>query len=388
MNFRLNSDVICVLSTLSAHGYEAYIVGGSVRDMIIGKTPTDYDITTSATPEEIKAAFSGERIIETGIKHGTVTVMYGGNPYEITTYRIDVGYSDNRHPDEVAFTASLNEDLARRDFTVNAMCIDKDGNLVDIFDGVGDIRRAVIRAVGNPVRRFSEDSLRILRALRFASTLGFSLDAATAEAAVSLADLLGNVSSERIYAELKKLIGGIGAYDVITEFKDIIKVILPRANIVLGDKERFLSLSPKERLISLYASADDFANDMDALRADGRMRRLGMDVLAHIGADISTVSDALRLLSEIDESAISLARIRRYFLNDSSLDLLEDALASGVPYKYKNLALSGADLTSLGYRGKEVGDALKTALFGAMNGKVKNENDALLRYVLTHKSKL
>lgn len=388
MNFRLNSDVICVLSTLSAHGYEAYIVGGSVRDMIIGKTPTDYDITTSATPEEIKAAFSGERIIETGIKHGTVTVMYGGNPYEITTYRVDVGYSDNRHPDEVAFTASLNEDLARRDFTVNAMCIDKDGNLVDIFDGVGDIRRAVIRAVGNPVRRFSEDSLRILRALRFASTLGFSLDDATAEAAVSLADLLGNVSSERIYAELKKLIGGIGAYDVITEFKGIIKVILPRADIVLGDKERFLSLSPKERLISLYASADDFSNDMDALRADGRMRRLGMDVLAHIGEDISTVSDALRLLSEIDESAISLARIRRYFLNDSSLDLLEDALASGVPYNYKNLALSGADLTSLGYRGKEVGDALKTALFGAMNGEVKNENDALLRYVLAHKSKL
>ena len=388
MNFRLNSDVICVLSTLSARGYEAYIVGGSVRDMIIGKTPTDYDITTSATPEEIKAAFSGERIIETGIKHGTVTVMYGGNPYEITTYRIDVGYSDNRHPDEVAFTASLNEDLARRDFTVNAMCIDKDGNLVDIFDGVGDIRRAVISAVGNPVRRFSEDSLRILRALRFASTLGFSLDAATAEAAVSLAGLLENVSSERIYAELKKLIGGICAYDVITEFKDIIKVILPRADIVLGDKERFLSLSPKERLISLYASADDFANDMDALRADGRMRRLGMDVLTHIGEDISTVSDALRLLSEIDESAISLARIRRYFLNDSSLDLLEDALASGVPYKYKNLALSGADLTSLGYRGKEVGDALKTALFGAMKGKVKNENDALLRYVLAHKSKL
>lgn len=387
MKFKLNNDVIRVLSTLNACGYEAYIVGGSVRDMIIGKEPTDYDITTSAKPEEIKAAFLGERIIETGIKHGTVTVMYRGNPYEITTYRIDVGYSDNRHPDEVAFTASLSEDLARRDFTVNAMCIDKHGTLVDIFDGVGDIRRGVIRAVGEPERRFNEDSLRILRALRFASTLGFSLEAATKEAAIRGRALLENVSSERIFTELMKLMRGIGAYDILSDFRDIIKVILPRADITPGDKYRFLSLSETERLISLYGTPEDFLSDMISLRADNKTKKLGLDVLTRLDAPVECVRDALQVLFEIGDCAKSLALVR-WALGDNRIrTLVDDALASGIPYKIKDLRISGTDLIPVGYSGKDVGDALNKALFGVISGEVKNDKNALMEYVLAYKSK-
>ena len=202
MELALPCGAAYVLRALRAAGHEAYVVGGCVRDSLLGRVPVDWDVTTSALPEETKAVFSGAPVIETGIRHGTVTVLVDGEPVEITTYRVDGPYSDGRRPDSVAFTRSLREDLARRDFTVNAMAWSPETGLADPFGGADDLRGGVIRSVGDPARRFQEDALRILRALRFSAALGFSVEVKTAGALRAGRALLGKVSAERITAEL------------------------------------------------------------------------------------------------------------------------------------------------------------------------------------------
>lgn len=193
-----------IIHTLQAHGFEAYAVGGCVRDSILGRIPEDWDITTSAMPEETKELFS--RTFDTGIEHGTVTVLLEGEGFEVTTYRIDGKYDDNRHPTEVTFTRSLREDLLRRDFTINAMAYNEKDGLVDIFGGMEDLDHQVIRCVGKAEERFSEDALRILRGVRFAAQLGFTIEEKTREGMRKLAETLQNISAERIQAELVKML--------------------------------------------------------------------------------------------------------------------------------------------------------------------------------------
>ena len=193
-----------ILRRLEDHGYEAYVVGGCVRDSLLGREPHDWDITTSALPGQVKALFP--RTIDTGLKHGTVTVMAGREPYEITTYRIDGEYLDGRHPSDVTFTASLREDLQRRDFTINAMAYSERDGLQDFFGGLSDLENRRIRAVGDPSRRFGEDALRIMRAVRFAAQLGYDVEEETVEAMKALAPTLSRISAERIASELEKLL--------------------------------------------------------------------------------------------------------------------------------------------------------------------------------------
>lgn len=193
-----------ILQTLQENGYEAYVVGGCVRDMILGREPGDWDITTSAEPLQVKALF--RRTIDTGIQHGTVTVMMGHEGYEVTTYRMDGEYKDHRHPKEVIFTPTLIEDLRRRDFTINAMAYNPQTGLIDAFDGMGDLRRRCIRCVGDPLERFEEDALRILRGIRFAGQLEFEVETATFDAMTAKASTLVHVSAERIRTELTKLL--------------------------------------------------------------------------------------------------------------------------------------------------------------------------------------
>lgn len=193
-----------IIHTLQDAGYEAYIVGGCVRDAMLGREPDDWDITTSATPEEVKALFC--RTIDTGIAHGTVTVMFGKEGYEVTTYRVDGKYENHRRPASVTFTASLIEDMKRRDFTINAMAYNEEEGLVDHFDGIGDLKKQIIRCVGNPKERFDEDALRILRAVRFAAQLDFQIDENTREAIRNQSVFLRDISAERIHVELTKLL--------------------------------------------------------------------------------------------------------------------------------------------------------------------------------------
>lgn len=204
MQLILPEEVRKIIGVLKERGYEAYAVGGCVRDSLLGREPDDWDITTSAKPQEIKALF--RRTVDTGLQHGTVTVLMGHNGYEVTTYRLDGEYEDGRHPKEVAFTDNLVEDLKRRDFTINAMAYSEFGGLVDVFDGAGDLRRGIIRCVGDARERFAEDALRILRAVRFCAQLGFSMEAQTMEAIRELSANLRLVSAERIQVELVKLL--------------------------------------------------------------------------------------------------------------------------------------------------------------------------------------
>ena len=206
MEIRLPSDVKLMIEKLRHNGYSGYVVGGCVRDSLRGIMPHDWDLTTSAPPEEIERIFAEYQTVSVGKKYGTVAVIVEGELYEITTYRIDGEYSDSRHPDEVRFSDRLSDDLARRDFTVNAMAYNDEDGLVDLYGGQQDLANGVIRCVGDPTQRFSEDALRILRALRFAATLGFTIEPDTSDAILRQRKLLSDIAGERIREELLKLL--------------------------------------------------------------------------------------------------------------------------------------------------------------------------------------
>lgn len=227
MTMDMPKNVDIAINLLQSAGFEAYAVGGCVRDSLLGKTPNDWDITTSAKPENMKSVFADFHCIDTGIKHGTVTVVIDGEPLEITTFRLDGEYEDNRHPKSVTFTSNLGADLGRRDFTVNAMAYSKMTGTVDLFGGQNDLKNKIIRCVGDPDRRFNEDALRILRALRFASALDFEIEEKTAQSLLKNRALLGNISEERIAKELLKLVCGKGAKRILTDFAPVLFEILP-----------------------------------------------------------------------------------------------------------------------------------------------------------------
>lgn len=233
MKIKLPASVKMVIDSLQAKGYEAYAVGGCVRDSILGRVPDDWDITTSATPYEVKKVF--QRTVDTGLKHGTVTVLAGSHAHEVTTYRIDGEYEDSRHPKSVEFTRNLEEDLKRRDFTINAMAYNDEVRLVDVFGGMQDLNHHLIRCVGDPEERFSEDALRILRAVRFSAQLNFPIEPNTAAAVRKLAPTLKNISAERIRTELVKLLVSAHPERIRDAYElGITRVILPEWDAMEG----------------------------------------------------------------------------------------------------------------------------------------------------------
>ncbi len=232
MKITLPTDVKRIISVLESHGFEAYAVGGCVRDSLLGRMPQDWDITTSATPPQVKSCFA--RTIDTGIAHGTVTVMMNRTGYEITTYRVDGAYEDARHPKEVTFTASLAEDLKRRDFTINAMAYNDRDGLVDTAGGVRDLADGILRCVGDPMERFSEDALRMLRAVRFSAQLGFAMEEATAAAVQKLAPTIAQVSAERIRMELVRLLVSDHPQELGTAYRlGLTAVFLPEFDLMM-----------------------------------------------------------------------------------------------------------------------------------------------------------
>lgn len=232
--FNMPYQALKALKMLNSAGFEAYIVGGAVRNSIMNLELSDIDITTSALPLHTQQVFSDYHIIETGLKHGTVTVHIDHMPLEITTYRSEKGYSDNRHPDSVTFTTNLKEDCARRDFTVNAMCYNPSVGLVDFYGGRQDIENRLIRCVGQPDQRFEEDGLRIMRRLRFSSVLGFEIENETRQAIFSCKNLLCNISAERIYTELCKLLCGKNAKHILMDYTDVLAVVMPEITLLKG----------------------------------------------------------------------------------------------------------------------------------------------------------
>lgn len=263
MKIQLPEKVNIIISTLQAHGYEAYAVGGCVRDSILGREPDDWDITTSAMPLETKALF--KRTFDTGIEHGTITVLLDKDAFEVTTYRVDGKYEDSRHPKEVTFTRSLKEDLLRRDFTINAMAYNDEEGLVDVFGGIRDLKNKTIRCVGNAEERFGEDALRILRAVRFAAQLGFEIEKETQKGIVKLAPTLANISAERIQVELVKMLVSQNpgllrkAYEL-----GITKVILPEFDEMMQTTQE----TPHHK----YSVGEHTIKAIEMIRADKVLR--------------------------------------------------------------------------------------------------------------------
>lgn len=380
-----------IISRLAAHNHRADIVGGCVRDFLLGKEPNDYDVTTDATPEEMREIFSDMRTIDTGIKHGTLTVLYNGEPYEITTYRLDGEYSDNRHPDSVSFTHRLSDDLSRRDFTVNAMCYNHKDGFTDLFSGKEDIENRVIRAVGNPERRFTEDALRVLRALRFAATLDFTIDKETSHAIHKTAGLLERVSPERIYIEWKKLICGAGAHRILAEYSDVIEVIIPELlGLKLPSKPLFMTAEAEIRELSLFVLTNgndahaSFLKAMTALKCDNRHKNFGASVLENVKMKTNTVSELTRLLIAAGEDGAMGVLNLKILLGITSEDnrlLLKELLAGGVCYRISDMNINGNDLSLLGIKGKRIGETLTALLYLIADGELANEREALLEWV-------
>ncbi len=378
-----------IIARLNEKGHRADIVGGCVRDRLLGKEPSDYDITTDATPDEMREIFSDSRTLDVGIKHGTLTVIVDSIPYEVTTYRLDGEYSDSRHPDSVTFTKRLSDDLSRRDFTVNAMCYNERDGYTDLFSGKLDLDAKIIRAVGDPVVRFSEDALRILRALRFASTLDFVIEEKTSQATFEVRELLLKVSAERIFTEWKKLISGVGAYRIIKEYAPVISLIIPEIKDPrMPKREKFLAADDRLRELSLFAlscknPAEAYISAMQRLKSDNKRKNFGASVLSAVNLPCSTKSELHLLLVRLGaECAVGVLRLRELLglSDEGQVGMLLSLIDSGVCYRIGDLKINGDDLVSLGIFGKNIGATLESLLHKIARGELENDREALISY--------
>ena len=437
MTIRIPADVRGILMTLKRAGFEAYAVGGCVRDSLLGLAPYDWDICTSARPEQIQGCF--QHCVLTGVKYGTVTVLRGDNAFEVTTFRGEGGYTDSRHPEEIRFLDSLYEDLARRDFSVNAMAADADGVVTDHFDGLHDLRHGLIRAVGEAKERFTEDALRILRALRFAARLSFTIEPRTAQAIHDLKETLLRVSSERIRKELSGLLMGNGAEEILRDYADVIAVILPELAPAMGFVQhnphhlydvyehsiRCVSHMPKTEPLRLAALLHDigkphcFHRDEKGIGhfyghpekggeiCEKLLKRLHYDnkTISHVTTLVrehdvylqpTTEKAMRRLLSRLGEDAIrDLIRLRKADalatgtaivsrLEESlaaSQTLMEKLLEAEGRFTLSDLAINGNDLIALGVpRGPVMGRILNRLFDDVIEGLYQNQREDLVKH--------
>ena len=389
-----------ILSVLKDHGEEAYAVGGCVRDALLGRKPSDWDITTSASPETVRACF--RRTIATGIEHGTVTVMIRGTGYEVTTYRIDGAYGDHRHPDSVTITPDLSEDLKRRDFTVNAMAYTEETGVVDLFHGLEDLEQGIIRAVGDPYERFSEDALRIVRSVRFAAKLGFRIDPETYRAAEALADTVQDISRERVREELLKILESPAPEFVnLLRQMGILQPFYPEYGTYAAYRTKLLSSVPRERIFRLsafFAVPPGTGEGVKAEAAAGRvMDHLKFDrdtrnkvlVMLRFGEEPLTADCPVlrRLLSrygtERIRELVSFHGYARENADPALYQAVEDGLdrieESGECISLKMLAVTGDDLKALGFPpGRSMGAVLEALLDRVLETPSENTKERLL----------
>ena len=433
---KIDKNAEKLLSELESCGFEAYMVGGCVRDSVMGREYHDIDITTNALPEDILRVFCSYKVIPTGIKHGTVTVLCDGEPFEITTYRIDGTYTDHRRPDSVEFTSDITADLARRDFTINATAMDKNGSVIDPFGGISDMKEGIIRCVGDPKKRFSEDALRIMRAVRFASQLGFVIDDDTATAIHDMKDLLQNISNERIRDELDKIVCGKNSTSVLLEYSDVITSVIPefKPSIGLDQRSPYHKYTVWEHTVRAIGFAPE--NDVKLRRTllfhdigkpacmkldeTGRghfkqhdrvgaeitekvMKRLHYDTksISYSTALIANHSKKLRGRADVkkmmyrigDELFFALTEMKKcdnsaknefvleenlYF--DKLADTGREIIAGNECRSLGGLDINGSELVALGLKGAEIGEMQHKLLELVMEDELPNEKEILLKY--------
>lgn len=435
MKIEIPKNAKMILDTMHEAGYEAYIVGGCVRDAILGKEPSDWDITTNALPEQVKKLF--RRTVDTGIEHGTVTVMAGKEGYEVTTYRIDGKYEDSRHPSEVTFTRDLVEDMRRRDFTINAMAYNEEEGLVDRFGGIDDLKSRIIRCVGDPAERFSEDALRIMRAVRFAAQLDYDIEEKTVEAIRELSPTLTKISAERIQTELVKLLTSDHPEKIALAYElGITSVVIPEFDRCMETEQQnihhmynvgqhtivAMQNIRSDRLLRLtmlmhdLGKADTIRIDEDGVAhfkghaqvsceiAKKIMKRLKFDrdtmdrvcnlVRYHDDRYPPRPAAIRRAINRVGEKDFPLLFEIRYadtmaqstYMRQEKLDLIEktrqiyqDIIDNGDCVSLKDLAVNGKDLIALGVKpSRELGIILKSMLMDVLQDPSHNTKDYLL----------
>lgn len=438
---QIPDGALCILNALHAGGYDAFIVGGCVRDMLLGAEPHDWDICTSASPMEVKATLSPYRILDTGLKHGTVTVMTRDGSYEVTTFRVDGDYSDGRHPDSVTFTRSIEEDLARRDFTINAMAADPARDrIIDPYHGQEDLTRGVIRCVGDANRRFQEDALRILRALRFASRLNYHIDYATQNAMRDNRGLLFKISRERIWDELSQILMTDRGWDYLHSYSDVLLEFIPEFRECIGLEQRnawhsynvfdhimmSVAYAPRDLVIRTAMLLHDIGKpavmtvgedgrghfyghqDISARQAEAILRRLKcsnqfthdvVELVKYHDMPIAPSTKAIRRSLNLlgPEQLTRLFQVKRAdTLAQSEMaqqkklgeisaceKILAQVLADQQAFSLKDLTISGNDLIAAGMeQGRDVGEALNRALEAVLDGTASNDRETLLKIAL------
>lgn len=377
------------IKKLEENGFEAYLVGGCVRDGLIGVDIHDVDITTSALPDQIEALF--EKTIPTGIEHGTITVITDDGSIEITTFRWEDNYQDSRHPESVTFVRDIKKDLSRRDFTINAMAYNQNTGLIDVFGGVDDLNGRIIATVGDPATRFKEDALRIMRAFRFSSSLGFDIEKNTLKAALEHSHLLCNISGERIYSELCKLSCGKNTESIIPLLNT--KALLPFGiGLPKYSKDKFTSLSSEvfnnstKTAILIMLTEYDLKLIKSMLHADNVLIHKLTVMEAFGGLEVPTNKFELkRILSSLKNDEISVYfDYMRFFKKEyiRSLDMLyKEIRQNHEPFRISELAIDGRCLLNYGIVGKEVGEKLNTALNAVMLEPSLNTKENLLKYL-------
>lgn len=435
MKFELPDPVLEVIEKLEICGFCGYLVGGCVRDFLLGTNPLDFDMTTDATPTEVKECFRDYRVIETGIAHGTVTVILEGFPIEITTHRIETGYSDKRHPDTVLFTKNIEDDLARRDFTINAMAYHPGKGLIDLFGGKKDLEEGVIRCVGDPKCRFNEDALRILRGLRFASVLGFDLEENTRRALFENRELLKAISVERISIELTKLLCGKNVKNLLIEAVPVLGVMIPellpmkdfdqknshhcydvlthtavaleniqpiphlRWAMLFHDVGKPGTYTEDDRNIGHFYGHSQLSEKiavsrLHALKMDNKtISQVGTLVKYHaaplepskksIKHWLNRLSQPLFLdllaIKHADISAKSPGKVKQLEILEVVEGLLKEIISENECFSRKDLAVNGRDLMAMGIEnGQEIGRILDVLLEKVIDGKFENTREILL----------
>ncbi len=401
MDINIPDAAARIMAALENGGYEAFIVGGCVRDSIMGREPKDWDITTSASPEEVKAIFAPKKdfhTVDTGIQHGTVTVVYDHTGYEVTTYRIDGEYTDNRHPDSVLFTKNIEDDLARRDFTVNAIAYSPKRGFVDPFDGRADIEKRVIRGVGCAADRFDEDALRIMRAVRFSAQLDFEIEEETKKAIYDKACLIKNISTERIREEFTKTLMS-DEPEMIGTFKNtgILDFFIPGNGYDTDTHQRKLQLCPKRlpvrlAVIMAYTDCADINKMLKKMTFDNETSRMTAAIVKNSTLPLESEYDIRVLINKMGEDG---AKLELYFRSandpiglidlDNAKKMCEISLMYEKIIKNKDcctiggLAINGGDLQALGVpKGQKIGELLNTALDAVLHDPSLNTKEKLI----------
>lgn len=372
------------MRALTGAGYQAYIVGGSVRDVLLGREPDDYDITTNALPDEVMALFRRDKLVLNGLKHGTVRLIKYAMPIEITTFRIDGDYEDARHPDDVVFTGNLYEDVQRRDFTINALCWNEKAGLIDYTGGQEDIENRLVRCVGVPEVRFSEDALRILRALRFSATLDFDIDPPTAQGVHACGPLLGQISAERILIELRKLVCGARAESILIEYRDVFEVLMPELRLLTVDeyllaarRVALISPAPDLRLAALLCDLTrEQAHECGMRLKFSKASRGFIDgVIEHAHEPVPTDRVGMRraLNRYGDELLPGLVELRAAQIRAlTHMIIQQDDCVT-----LRQLALNGEDVFQLGVARRKTGECLNSLLERVMANELENTREAL-----------